>query len=39
LISLRVSRRAKAGRHRLKVRISCAGTRSQVVYRRVRFVP
>jgi len=39
LVTLRVSRAAKPGRHRLKVRISCAGTRSQVVTRRVRFVP
>jgi len=39
LVTLKVSRAAKPGRHRLKVRISCAGARSQVVARRVRFVP
>ena len=39
LVTLRVSRRARPGRHRLKVRISCAGRRPQTVYRRVRFVP
>lgn len=39
LISLKVSRRAKPGLHKLKVRISCAGSRSLVRYRRVRFIP
>ncbi len=39
LITLRVSRLARPGRHRLKVRISCAGRRPQTVFRRVRFVP
>ena len=39
LITLKVSRLARPGRHRLKVRISCAGRRPQTVYRRVRFVP
>ncbi len=38
LVTLRVSRSARPGRHRLKVRISCAGSRPQTVYRRVRFV-
>ena len=38
LITLGVSRKAKPGRHRLKVRIACAGSRSQVVTRRVRFI-
>jgi len=39
LVTLRVSRRARPGRHRLKVRISCAGRRPQTVFRRVSFVP
>lgn len=38
LITLRVSRRARPGRYRLKVRISCSGAQPQTVYRRVRFV-
>ncbi len=38
LITLRVSRRARPGRYRLKVRISCAGHSPQTVFRRVKFV-
>ncbi len=34
-----VSRRARPGVYRLKVRLSCSGRRPQTVYRRVRFVP